>query len=319
MQTITEQSKHVCMRTAVMSDPTKYRAGLMGVCRCLMMSLVFAGLAHAQGVADSQASQGSVTELIDCLGVILLKDEALSPGRYLDKWKDMDVDQIEKDCAMSRVGDYHARDFASYAMGVSLQRKLLSKHDSLNWVDLLNGLLRADSSTVRLSSSKLTTALEKTLLGDAEASQQYLDEFSESRGVVETKGVFVKELADANAGEMSSNSETTVSVTDFADNMTPCDAVSETNDRQLLVKFYLVKPIDRNIASHGIVNDQIGCIEYQSDEVIRGWRLIMDKLIAGVIHDVLVPSELAYGATGVPGVVEGDENLRFLMQRIDKE
>lgn len=57
---------------------------------------------------------------------------------------------------------------------------------------------------------------------------------------------------------------------------------------------------------------------FTADEVIEGWAtvfaLLGEELNSGDILELVIPPALAYGAKGVPGEVESDETLRFVIR-----
>lgn len=283
---------------------------------------------------DEAVKNVRVDELLNCLINVMGSDSSQSPNAYAALSGGKEKQYLEQACTNRRVLAYEPENTASYAMGVSFQDKVLERFDSLNWVDFINGLLRAEGSGVKVSRGGLERILTTTLMGPAEASQQYLDTLRENAEYQESSGVYFRVLAGQrsegdDAGEPAAGAADRIfaskadvdvdrenhsrSWASAFNEQGACDEAVSGGAKERRVRFHLVKPIYTPIDTVDSTGQSVDCVQFDKDDVIRGWRLLLGQLEPELIYDVLVPSELAYGASGIPGLVEGGEHLRFLM------
>lgn len=251
---------------------------------------------------DSEIKSGRDSEDLNALTLI---------GEQLELKTDYGANTptIASLCEEQHKSKYEPSHLGSYAMGISFHNKVLGEREysHLNWVDFVNGLLRAKSDSVTTPQADLDKELKRTL-DPVEASIQHLEATQKDGSYKDISGVFYKKLGASDKTSTEFN----------------CNFGSE-EEKDYYVSYHRVDPIDgEHLVDEGATpldeyakllknEDKSICIGFDKKEVIRGWGILVGKLSADAIYDVVIPSDLAYGPNGTTDVA-GGQNLRFIMR-----
>lgn len=193
-------------------------------------------------------------------------------------------------------------DSISYALGVFFSGGLkadIQEMDTINVELLKTGFndVFSDNATTKLTEEESRAILEAyfkkmeadKFAGEIENSQAFMDEYAQQEGVYSTDSGILYKIIKKGNGEVSPT---------LADQVQCHYAGRLTNG----IEFDASKDEP---------------VQFGVGQVIPGWTEVLQMMVEGDRFEVVIPSELAYGARGIQGVIPPYSTLIFEMELVN--